>query len=292
MKIRTRGKMKHETLHFTVDPSIINLPRSLYWYENKEKKAFDILNALSSGKLDLNQCKKLLDGDAYLITKDGGNSLIYVEKPDKEWKEELKVHKKFLKQKEKEEKEEKEARIKYQEEFEKEIQRNRMDIELELEANLKNIEDEVSVVSISKKSYDDPLDAFLEGDEEEATRLSNIKIAKMAFIQKWSTNDPEEKKRLQDMETHFLTKQYNFVFKGHEYTYKDAARNQGYCPHCDAKAKDFVWNKDKDKESYVGRHDFDKIEFAECFQCPRCNEFFFYHNHRMIIDGKVLEDEE
>ena len=66
-------------------------------------------------------------------------------------------------------------------------------------------------------------------------------------------------------------KNFHFVFKGHEYTLTDSARDQSCCPHCGHQSDDGrCWSK-KDK-AYIGTH-----EGAVCFECPNCFEKFFYH---------------
>lgn len=86
-----------KTLHFRVHPNIIEIPRHLFWYENKQRVALDFMDDLSSGKLTIKQTKKLLDGDAYFITKDDGKTLTLVNEVDKEWKKELQSYLAFKK---------------------------------------------------------------------------------------------------------------------------------------------------------------------------------------------------
>ena len=75
------------------------------------------------------------------------------------------------------------------------------------------------------------------------------------------------------------SKPFGFIYKEHNYTVNDAARDQGECPHCGEKASDgFFWNKERDKNSYIGTYSFGGEYVAVCFECPGCFEKFFYHN--------------
>ncbi len=76
--------------------------------------------------------------------------------------------------------------------------------------------------------------------------------------------------------------QFGFVFKGHDYTICDAARNQGRCPHCGKQSSDgFMWDDANDREAYVGKYSFGSGNIARCFECPKCFEKFFYHDSEM-----------
>ena len=67
-------------------------------------------------------------------------------------------------------------------------------------------------------------------------------------------------------------KSFNFIFKGHEYTYRDSARDQSRCPHCGNQTADGRCWKEKSAE-YIGT----TTDIFVCFECPKCFEKFFYH---------------
>ena len=74
-----------------------------------------------------------------------------------------------------------------------------------------------------------------------------------------------------------MSGEYDFIFKGHHYTYKDSARNQLFCPHCGEAAPDgFFWSiGDK---GYIGTRMPRNGDMAiTCFECPNCFEKFFIH---------------
>lgn len=83
--------MTKQKLHFRVHPSILNLIRDAYWYEDRKEWAKDCLESLHP-EMTFNMARKMLNGDAILITRDGGETLIYIEKEDKEFKKKLKKH--------------------------------------------------------------------------------------------------------------------------------------------------------------------------------------------------------
>ncbi len=81
-------------------------------------------------------------------------------------------------------------------------------------------------------------------------------------------------------------KMFNFVYKGHNYTIKDSARNQGQCPHCDYEAPNNFWKPDN--KAFIGHKIFGKKlnilgkqekAYAACFECPKCFKKFFYHTN-------------
>lgn len=234
-------------LHFRVDPSILGLPRQMWLYEDKEEQADRFLNTLSSDALNKEQKLALLEGNAGLITEDEGETLTYVDKVDQKWKDEVSQHRKYLLEKKKREEEESRATL------------------AERASVFKQ-----GLQSLGENANEDDL-------MESLTKQANQEISKKLFIQKWLENDPEKKKACDDLLKTFSNKQFNFVFKGHEYRFKDSARDQGRCPHCEQKAKESMWNKDKDKDSFIGTYHFGEQFYAECFECPSCHEKFFYH---------------
>jgi hypothetical protein len=189
--LKMKQETKTRTLHFTVHPSIINLPRSLYWYEEKQDKAFKILDSLSCGKLNLNQCKDLLEGDAYFITEDGGRTLTLINKPDKEWKKELTEHKKFLEKREKE-------RIKEKEEQQRQLYDKTVTEELE------TLQRDVNIMK-GLNALDNPI------NEERKIKDFNTGMAKQIWFEEFKEKDPEKKQNLKLLRESFQNKTYNFM---------------------------------------------------------------------------------
>jgi hypothetical protein len=187
--LKMKQETKTRTLHFTVHPSIINLPRSLYWYEEKQDKAFKILDSLSCGKLNLNQCKDLLEGDAYFITEDGGRTLTLINKPDKEWKKELTEHKKFLEKREKE-------RIKEKEEQQRQLYDKTVTEELE------TLQRDVNIMK-GLNALDNPI------NEERKIKDFNTGMAKQIWFEEFKEKDPEKKQNLKLLRESFQNKTYN-----------------------------------------------------------------------------------
>ena len=72
-------------------------------------------------------------------------------------------------------------------------------------------------------------------------------------------------------------KVFNFIFKGHEYTASDSARNQSTCPHCEYhNLSGRMFDKDSEGVLFIGTKDFGN-HTAECFECGSCFKRFFFH---------------
>jgi len=117
---------------------------------------------------------------------------------------------------------------------------------------------------------------YMEVDKEIMDQYLNglIKM-RMAEEQLKFEGDIEASNILKDMRN----KQYGFIYKGHEYTVADSARNQGLCPHCNLKAPDDEFWQITD-EGYIG---FNKEIGTHCFECPRCFDKFYYHGQENDI---------
>ena len=79
-----------------------------------------------------------------------------------------------------------------------------------------------------------------------------------------------------------IRKQFHFVYKGHEYTYKDSARLQNQCPHCDKYSiSNNMVDPIKDDEAgtfkFIGFKQTADDECVVCFECQECFEKLFYH---------------
>lgn len=83
---------------------------------------------------------------------------------------------------------------------------------------------------------------------------------------------------IQKMATEVSDKTYNFIYKGHEYTFEDGTSDYVSCPHCGA----------KDKES-LGFYSEGKNRIA-CFECNRCFENFYYHDPDIKVSEPVKLD--
>lgn len=75
---------------------------------------------------------------------------------------------------------------------------------------------------------------------------------------------------------------YDFVFKGHQYTINDNARDQGECPHCGNRSKNMIFATEKDNAKFIGRKKMDKGSVL-CFECDKCHEKFFYHTDKFGV---------
>jgi hypothetical protein len=249
----------YKILHFKVHPNIINLPRQMFWMEDKQIEAIEMLDAISSGALTINQCTSLLKGDAYFITEDEGKTLTLVEEPDIKWQEELAKHKDFLEQNKK-------GDLRLKEFLDDEYHDNE-----ERRFSINEIKTVISgAVASSIKTKDVSI-------EEQMALETNRNLAKEMFIKKWETKDPGEKEALDNLSKKFANTIYTFDFNGHHYTYNDSARNQSRCPHCDAICKNTLWNKKDDKKAFIGTAHLNSDIYAHCFECPKCFEKFYYH---------------
>ena len=258
--------MTTKTLHFTVDPSILNLPRQMFWYEDKQEKALNIMDSLVNGQATPEQIRMLLDGDAYFITEDAGKTLTMITEIDKEWKKEVEERKEYLKKR----KEKASLEESDRERYTKEVQRKILKETDELDD-----EDEETEALEREQRILDHQDNVL----ERMTKNANEEIAKRAFIMGFTSKDKGEKEACETLVKEFTSKQFDFVFKGHEYTYKHSARNQSRCPHCDQQSGDgFIWDPKRDKDAYIGTYKQNDIINAICFECPKCFKKFFYHN--------------
>lgn len=242
--------MKQEILHFKVHPSILNLPRQMFWYEDKQAKAIDIMDVLTSGEITIRQVRNLLNGDAYFITEDDGETLTLVEKEDKEWKKELKEHIEFL-------------------------ERRKIELEKEKKEQRKILEKDQFFFGEDKEAFEITHNNTM----EELTKNANLNLAKGLFMQKWTSKDKAEKEACDELIKDLKNKVFDFIFKGHEYKFKHSARNQSECPHCEHKASDgFMWDETRDKKAFIGKKKLGDDMYAYCFECPKCFNKFFYHN--------------
>jgi len=126
--------------------------------------------------------------------------------------------------------------------------------------------------------------------KEEDQKQANLTMAKSIFIQNTMEKDPLSKKANEELIKTFAAKLYSFDYNGHSYTYKDSARNQSMCPHCDLKAPDGSFWRIKDK-GYIGYYDFKQGEVAVCFECPECFEKFYYHYNKNYVLREIKGDE-
>ncbi len=83
-------------------------------------------------------------------------------------------------------------------------------------------------------------------------------------------------------------KQFNFVFDGHEYTYKDSARDQTCCPHCDKRSTmggmiDPITDVKAGAFTFLGIKQLDEDQYVLCFDCLNCFGHLFYHIDRMAV---------
>lgn len=248
---------KTETLHFKVHPNILNIIRTAYWYENKERWAFNCLSCFKG--LDLDTANALLRGDAHFITKDDGNTLTAVFANEVKFKKEILEHKKHLKENEEEEKRERE--------------RQRIASEKEEFEVYKPKPKRNKVVSDIQNRYDRIT------NEEARTKYSNNYLANEFFIKATMTKDKKERKLWMQTAQDYKNKVFEFVYKGHHYTFLDSARSQSHCPHCDNESKDTFWSK-TDK-AFIGEYNFSKTQSAYCFECPKCFKHFFYHRSKL-----------
>ncbi|MCK4668297.1 hypothetical protein KAU33_16210 [Candidatus Dependentiae bacterium] len=70
---------------------------------------------------------------------------------------------------------------------------------------------------------------------------------------------------------------FNFVFKGHNYTASDSARNQNTCPHCGYRnPSGLMFRRNDPGVVFIGTKDFGG-HTAECFECGNCFKKFYYH---------------
>lgn len=61
-------------------------------------------------------------------------------------------------------------------------------------------------------------------------------------------------------------KVYNFVYEGHEYTYRDNSMDYGSCPHCGMAGSN----------GHLGYYGSGQSRIS-CFICTMCHEKFYYH---------------
>lgn len=233
------------TLHFKVDgPGITKLVREMFLYGDKEK-ALNIITTL--GDLKISYAMNVLNGDAeFQNSKKDDGTLNYVKKEDLNWKNTIKEHKDFL----------------------IEEQRQKQIAEKELLENLDCDYDD--------DEYDDD---FNDSDDflEKLMKDTNKNIATQLFIQSVKEKDPTQKQVSLDLAKKYIQKEYSFIFKEHEYTFNDSARNQSKCPHCDYSSKSDCWQKDDD--GYIGCKNFNNGILALCFECPNCHENFYFHGY-------------
>ena len=271
-------------LSFRVDPNILSIPRQMYWYEDKEKEALHFLHVLCSGCLNTQQCYDLLNGDAYFITKDEGITLTLVQEIDSDWQEEVNQRKKYLEEKKKEE----------------EYNKNHPFCKYGSESKCKYCaEDNRCLYSrfIGYKaghtymSHEGGECYFNNHQEEEESSLldsDNLleSLQRQANIRIGCALAEGKDKVSKDLAKKFLNKKYDFIFKGHQFTLKDSARDQTRCPHCNERSSDGNLWKITDK-SFIGKHKLNDIEYALCFECPKCFEKFYYHQEIQDVDRQI-----
>jgi len=74
-----------------------------------------------------------------------------------------------------------------------------------------------------------------------------------------------------------MSKCFRFIYKGHEYSYRDSARAINACPHCGfTKPTHDIFEENSDY--YLGSKSLDDTFKAVCFECPKCFKKFFYHD--------------
>jgi len=280
---------KTTIMHFKVcGEGITRLIRDIYLYENKEK-AWNIIGTMHG--ITINQSKAVFYGDAEFINDKKDDSIVLlVYKENKEWKKTFDDHIKFLEEREKrsrfitenarllaidyEDMTEIEAKdwIIRAEPLSKNSTRSIITIAKEL--ILKNISAKNTKKDNQREKVYDTLPI-----SEETQKKADLDIAKKIFISNVSETDKEQKKVNEELMKKFAGKLYSFDFKGVSYTFKDSARNQGQCPHCDNQASDGFFWKETD-EGYIGYYDFKQGEVAVCFECPECFETFYYHYNK------------
>jgi hypothetical protein len=115
---------------------------------------------------------------------------------------------------------------------------------------------------------------YMTNPEKMEEHMNNVYNLRMQYEIRSRTGDKESADILKQLET----KQFTFVFKGHEYTVNDSARNQSECPHCGNQTGDgSIWSIES--EAYIGVY-VNKKDIMRCFECPKCFEKFFYHDVR------------
>ncbi len=72
-----------------------------------------------------------------------------------------------------------------------------------------------------------------------------------------------------------IYKVFEFVYKGHHYTFQHSARDQSACPHCGF-TRGYTWNPIKDNDSFIGEYQEGEGSIF-CFECPKCFGKFYYH---------------
>ncbi len=87
--------MTSGTLRFRVcGEGIVDLCRQIYHFEDDKIKALDIMSCFD--KLSIGNVYRVINGDAKLITSDDGESVIYIQEEDLEFKAELLKRKQYL----------------------------------------------------------------------------------------------------------------------------------------------------------------------------------------------------
>jgi len=302
---------KMKKLHFSVGDGFTDLVRQIFWYEDKYR-GYRLLDTMIGITID--QKDAILNGDAYLKpTKDKtGMDLIYEE--DKEFKQELTNHKKFLKrQQDEKEKELEELRNKsWEEDIDLEmelggrrelVKREEFDLkkdEILPPSMLGTIEKKRKASKKAKKHLEkcgekckynhggrcmfgkrDDWGCWIEteGIEDKLWELLNIRKKEAGLMcgGELSKDHYSLAKKLEE-------KVFNFIYEKHEYVINDSARNQGECPHCGEKAPtDHFW-RPTDK-AFIGEKQLGKKQYAYCFECPQCFNNFFYHVEHSIKRG-------
>lgn len=235
-----------KVLHFKIHPNILNIIRNAYWFEEGRKNW--AMDCLNS--LD-GENKMSLDLAMKLLH---GEAHFITNDNGKTLTAVFKNEPEFKKK---------------VAEFIEEQKRKKEEIPI-------NYEDEDMIEDEDMKSP-----SLLEMQQE-----ADLNIAKKAFIMKFASKDPSERNACDNIMKDMKNKVYEFVFKSHQYTFNDSARNQSLCPHCDRKSKGFLWNPEEDKEAYLGKKKLNTDIYALCFECPSCFEKFYYHKNKRDIDRR------
>ena len=95
-------------------------------------------------------------------------------------------------------------------------------------------------------------------------------------------DDPAEMRKI-------MSKQYVFMFKGHEYTFSDSARNQGRCPECDKESIsgrmiELIEDDEAGTFTFIGIKQLSESEYAVCYECLDCFTKFYYHAYTELIN--------
>ena len=303
--------MKTKKLHFKVcGEGLTDLIRQIYLYEDKEK-AWNIIGTLNG--ITIEQAKSILLGDAKLISIKDGTELQIVEEVDKKWKEEYNAKLQSLIIEEENTRNVNDAINEFMSTYPRLSREEAKYYVIEGISQSRKSTREVQVLAkeamiranvatstmfrdkeeVAEEVVEEELEKE-EGfpianyqDEELKQKQANLDIAKNIFIANSLEKDPKKKKMNDELLQSFVGKEYSFTYKNHEYTFKDSARNQRECPHCEFKAPDGSFWNERDS-AYIGYYDgFKDGNVAVCFECPECFDRFYYHYNKNIFKRRV-----